>query len=85
MSDMKAALSEKKSGGFEGMFASIKIFFYGFLAKIMGIDLSKDMTPEEMKLAGVVPKIEAKGGNVDKQTGKERVKEAFNEATYKMV
>ena len=82
--DMKEALSEKKSGGFEGIFASIKIFFYGFLAKIMGIDIAKSLTPEEMKLAGIVPKVEKKK-DAEQQTGKEQVKEAFNEATYKTV
>lgn len=60
ISDMKEALSEKKSGGFEGVLAGIKIWFYGFLAKIMGTDIAKSLTPEEMKLAGMKPKIEKK-------------------------
>ena len=60
--DIKEALSEKKAGWFEGFFAGIKIWFYGFMAKMMGVDISKSLTPEEMKLAGIKWKIEAKPG-----------------------
>ena len=80
ISDMKEALSEKKSGGFEGVLAGIKIWFYGFLAKIMGTDIAKSLTPEEMKLAGMKPRIEKKGGERRRNDNAERLKEAGNTA-----
>ena len=56
-SDIKEALAEKKAGGFEGFFASIKLWFYGLMAKFTGADLSASLTPEEMKLAGIKGKV----------------------------
>ncbi len=55
VSDFKEALFEKKSGWFDGFFAGIKLWFYGFLAKAMGVDIAKWLTPEEMRLAGLKP------------------------------
>lgn len=51
--DMKEALSEKKNGWFDGMWGSIKVMFYWFLARLMGIDVSKSLTPEELQLAWI--------------------------------
>ncbi len=85
VSDFKEALSEKKEWWFEWFIAEIKLWFYGLLAKIAWVDFAKHLTPEEMKLAGIKPKIEVKSENGDKQTGKERTKEVFDEATYKIV
>lgn len=56
-SDIKEALAEKKAGWFDGFFASIKLWFYGFMAKFTGADLSASLTPEEMKLAGIKGKV----------------------------
>jgi hypothetical protein len=53
VSDFKTALSEKKAGWFDGFFGGIKVWFYGFLAKMFGTDLAKHLTPEELKLAGI--------------------------------
>lgn len=68
MGDFKSALSEKKAGWFKWFFASIKLWFYGFMAKFMGVDMAKHLTPEEMKLAGIKGKVE---GWVKPETGKE--------------
>jgi len=53
LNDFKGALAEKKVGGFDGVFAGIKIWFYGFLAKLTGVNIAKSLTPEELKLAGI--------------------------------
>lgn len=53
ISDYKEALAEKKAGGFDAAFAGIKIWFYGFLAKLTGTDIAKSLSPDERKLAGI--------------------------------
>lgn len=58
--DLSKEYSEKKwiEDPFDKFFSMIKLFFLKWQVGRAGMDLSKDMTPEEMKLAGIKGKVE---------------------------
>lgn len=80
LSDFKGALAEKKAGGFDGVFAGIKIWFYGFLAKLTGVDIAKSLTPEELKLAGIKGSVVPQNPEVKPEQSESMKKWLSNEA-----
>ncbi len=84
ISDYKEALAEKNAGGFDAVFAGIKVWFYGFLAKLTGTDIAKSLSPEERKLAGfkepeVQPNASKEGENKWTETNN---RQAVNNILY---
>jgi len=80
LNDFKGALAEKKAGGFDGVFAGIKIWFYGFLAKLTGVDIAKSLTPEELKLAGIKGSVVPQNPEVKPEQSESMKKWLSNEA-----
>lgn len=84
IADYKEALAEKKAGGFDGVFAGLKIWFYGFLAKLTGTDIAKSLSPEERKLAGFREPVESQKLEPQAEWKTENLKEDISfKAWYK--
>ena len=84
IADYKEALAEKKAGGFDGVFAGLKIWFYGFLAKLTGTDIAKSLSPEERKLAGFREPVVSQKPTEPIKEQAETVKKGLSNEAYRV-
>ena len=82
LADYRQALTEKKEGGFGNIFAGIKLWFYGFLAKITGVNIAKSLTPEELKIAGLKAPLESQKPDSQRVENRDDLKSATKNILY---
>jgi hypothetical protein len=84
VSDIKSALSDVKNakGPLDKFVAKFSLMIALFVGKILGVDFTKSLTPEEVKLAGIRPKGDKAAENKDQP--RTEVEKFLSEKSYDM-